>query len=275
MPGKAASVPMDFDAQATTYNERTGFPDEAVAPIVAAICDMMPGIDEAVLLELGAGTGTLGVALSRQAGTYIGMDRSSAMLGQLVSSGGFPPGMRRLVADASASWPVQSGMVQGFFTSRALHLFDLDNVCAELHRTADPAGATFLAGRVERDRESIHGVLRREMRRHLREAGYLAHDGHRAWEQLEAVLCEWNGQTLQSRTVAKWQRCRSPAQMLAAWENKPGLAGLSLTREAKVSVLTRVRAWAKNRYNNLDEPCEIQESYQLQGVTFQTSAVKK
>ena len=270
MSGKAVAATMDFDAQATTYNERTGFPDEAVAPIVAAICDMMPGIGEAVLLELGAGTGTLGAALSREAGTYVGLDRSGSMLQQLVS-----PGMSRLVADASATWPIQSGVVQGFFTSRALHLFDLDNVCAELYRTAVPAGATFLVGRVERDRESIQSVLRRKMRRHLQETGYQAHDGHRAWEQLEEVLCEWNGQTLQSRTVVQWQRCRSPAQMLAAWENKPGLAGLSLTREAKASVLTRVRDWAKNRYNDLDEPCEIQESYQLQGITFQTSAVKK
>ena len=266
---------MDFDAQATTYNERTGFPDAAVAPIVAAICDMMPGIGEAVLLELGAGTGTLGVALAREAGTYIGMDRSSAMLSQLHSSSGFPTYMNRLVADASTAWPIQSGVVRGFFTSRALHLFNLDNVCAELHRTADPAAATFLVGRVERDRESLQNVLRSEMRRYLQEAGYHARDGCRAWEQLEAVLCAWDGQVLLPRTVARWQRCRSPAQMLSAWENKPGLAGLSLSGQAKASILTRVRAWAKNRYNDLDEPCEMQESYILQGISFQISAHKE
>ena len=70
---------MDFDAQANAYNKRTGFPDAAVDPIVAAICEMAPGVGAGVLLELGAGTGTLGSALASRVGTYIGMDRSRAM----------------------------------------------------------------------------------------------------------------------------------------------------------------------------------------------------
>lgn len=266
---------MDFDAQANAYNKRTGFPVAAVDRIVEAVCDMAPGIGDAVLLELGAGTGTLGAALASRAGTYIGMDRSHAMLGQIAAAGGFPPRMNRLVGDASTAWPVQSGVVQCFFTSRALHLFDLDNVCSELYRTADPAGATFLVGRVERDPDSLQTLLRREMRRHLREAGYQAHDGHRAWERLAAELREWHGQMLPPRTAVQWQRCRSPAQMLSAWEGKPGLAGLTLPARTKVSVLSRVRDWAINRYNNLDKPCEMQESYVLQGITFNTSAHKE
>jgi hypothetical protein len=266
---------MDFDAQANGYNKRTGFPDEAVAPIVAAICDMVPGLGDGVLMELGAGTGTLGAALASRAGTYIGMDRSPAMLGQIASSAGQLPGMHRLIGDASTTWPIQSGTVQCFFTSRALHLFDLDNVCSEVYRTADPAGATFLVGRVERDPASPQVMLRREMRRQLREAGYRAHDGQRAWEQLETVLCGWGGQLLPTRTAAQWRRHRSPAQMLSAWENKPGLAGLSLSGATKTLILSQVRDWAINRYNDPDEPCEIQESYVLQGISFKTSAHKK
>jgi ubiquinone/menaquinone biosynthesis C-methylase UbiE len=266
---------MDFDAQANAYNERTGFPDEAVDPIVAAICDMAPDLGDAVLMELGAGTGTLGAALAKRAGTYLGMDRSSAMLNQIASSGGQPPGMNRLVGDASTTWPVQSGAVQCFFTSRALHLFDLDNVCSEVQRTADPAGAIFLVGRIERDPESPPAMLRREMRRHLLEAGHQAHDGQRAWQQLETVLCGWSGQRQPPRTAAQWRRYRSPAQMLSAWENKPGLAGLTLPGEAKASILSRVRDWAINRYNDLDKPCETQESYVLQGISFKTSAGKE
>ena len=266
---------MDFDAQATAYNKRTGFHDAAIEPIVAAVCDMLPGLSEAVLMELGAGTGTLGAVLASKAGTYIGMDLSSAMLSQIATSGELLPDMNRLVGDASTAWPVRSGAVQCFFTSRALHLFDLDNVCSELQRTADPAGATFLVGRVERDPDSLQTRLRREMRRQLREAGYQAHDGQRAWEQLVAVLSEWNGQTLPPRTAAQWQRSRSPAQMLSAWEGKPGLAGLTLPAETKASILSRVRDWAISRYNDLDKPCEMQESYVLQGITFKTSAHKE
>jgi ubiquinone/menaquinone biosynthesis C-methylase UbiE len=266
---------MDFDAQATAYNKRTGFPDEAIEPIVAAICDMAPEVGTAVLMELGAGTGTLGAALASRAGTYIGMDRSRAMLGQIASSGELSPGMNRLVGDASTTWPIQSGAVQCFFTSRALHLFDLDNVCSEVQRTADPAGAIFLVGRIERDPESPPAMLRREMRRHLREAGYQGRDGQRAWQQLETELCTWRGQTLPPRMVAQWQRCRSPAQMLSAWENKPGLAGLTLSPATKALILSQVRDWAINRYNDLDEPCEIQESYVLQGIAFKTSAGKE
>lgn len=266
---------MDFDAQASAYDKRTGFSDAAVGPIVVAICDLLPGVGEAVLMELGAGTGTLGAVLASKAGTYLGMDLSSAMLSQVATPAGLPPGMNRLVGDASTAWPVQSGVVQCFFTSRALHLFDLDNVCSELYRTADPAGATFLVGRVERDPDSLQTLLRREMRRHLREAGYQAHDGHRAWERLAAELREWHGQMLPPCTAVQWQRCRSPAQMLSAWEGKPGLAGLTLPARTKVSVLSRVRDWAINRYNDLDKPCEMQESYVLQGITFNTSAHKE
>ena len=267
---------MDFDTQATSYNERVGFPDEAIDPIVMAICKMIPEAGEAVLLELGAGTGTLGIALAKQLGSYIGMDQSSAMLNQATSSGRFPPGVNMLVADASKPWPIESDLVQCFFTSRALHLFDLDNVCSELQRTADPVGAIFLVGRVERDRDSLHSVLRREMRRYLREAGYIARDGFRAWEQLATVLSEWNGKMLAPRTVASWQRSRSPAQMLSAWENKPGLGGLSIPDEEKTAILSRLRVWAEeNWYNDFDKLCEINESYVLRGISFQTSSHNK
>lgn len=263
---------MDFDAQANAYNKRTGFPDAAIAPIVAAICDMAPDFGKAVLMELGAGTGTLGAALAKKAGTYIGMDRSSAMLSQIATCTEPSSEMHRLVGDASTTWPIQSDTVQCFFTSRALHLFDLDNVSSEVQRTADPDGSIFLVGRVERDPESPPSILRREMRRHLLEAGYQAHDGRRAWEQLEAMLCGRGGQRLLPHIAAQWRRYRSPAQMLSAWESKPGLAGLSLSRETKDIILSRVRDWVINSYNDPDESREIRESYVLQGISFKKSA---
>ena len=267
---------MDFDKQATGYNKRAGFPDEAIAPIVTAICELIPDAGKAVLLELGAGTGTLGVALAKQVGRYIGMDQSGAMLKQATSSDGPAPEINMVVADASKPWPIESALVQCFFTSRALHLFDLDNVCSELQRTADPAAAIFLVGRVERDRDSLHSILRREMRRRLQEAGYIARDGQRAWQQMGAFLAQWNGQILPSRTVASWQRSRSPAQMLSAWESKPGLGGLSIPSEEKAALLSNLGLWAKkNWYNDFDKICEIKESYVLRGMTFQTSSHKE
>lgn len=266
---------MDFDKQATSYNARAGIPDEAIALVAAAIGELIPAADEAVLLELGAGTGTLGMALAKQVSDYIGMDQSSVMLDQAVSSTGYSPQLKMLVADISKPWPIKTASVQCFFTSRALHLFDLENVCAEVRRTADPEGATFLVGRVERDRESLHSVMRRQMRCYLQEAGYVARDGQRAWKKLAEKLAVWNGQILTPHTVASWQHSRSPAQMLSAWEGKSGLGGLSIFGEEKTAILSRLRLWAEEYwYNNFDKLCEINESYVLYGISFQTSSHK-
>ena len=264
---------MDFNRQAESYDERTGFPSEAIESIVNGLCELLTDASETVVLELGAGTGTLGLALAKKVARYIGMDKSSGMLSQAASSGSLPAEATMLVADVSEAWPVESGTVQCFFTSRALHLFDLDNVCNEVQRTADPAAAVFLVGRVEREPGSMHNILRKEMRRHLRDAGYVARDGNSAWQKLVAVMSEWNGELLPPHTVASWQRSRSPAQMLSAWENKPGLGGHSISSEEKTDILSRLCTWAKeNWYNDFDKKCEINESYVLYGIKFQLSS---
>lgn len=260
-----------FDMGAAAYDERTGLPEaqcERIARSLMVLTQARPGD---VLLELGAGTGQLGVHIASLGLSYVGIDSSAAMLAEFERRKAGASGAIELVrADVNGAWPVASAAV--IFSSRAAHLFELEHVVSEASRLARAAGTAFVLGRVERDPESLRSVLRREMRERVRRRGLLPNDGNRRQRELLTAFTERGAQRVGPLPSALWTVESSAAKVIGGWRGKPGLAGLELPAEVKASVLSELEAFAKARFGSLEISERAEERYVLDGVLLPAAA---
>jgi len=261
--GTSESRP-NYDAQAGSFDHRAGLPPDACAAVARAVCEIA---GHGSVVEVGAGTGAIGLEIAKLCEGYVGMDLSPAMLDRFRQRLG-DVRATLIVADADQRWPVEDGSCRAVFGSRSLHLLHHAHLLAELERVRSPKSFAVLAGRVERERDSVRARMRHEMKRLLREAG---HDGRSGSDSTSRLIldCEARGaKALGPRVVASWTVRASPADSLRSWTGKDGLAGLSIDAGIKSEVLDRLGVWAKAEFGDLERPVESKEEYILKGAIF-------
>lgn len=253
-----------FDGQAAQFDERAGLSVTQCQRIAAAVREVSGLHATDWLLEIGAGTGQLGVWLAAR-GRYLGFDYSAEMLRtfrqRLAQQGG---GAALLQADGNQPWPLADGCARVLFSSRALHLLDAAHVVRESFRVAHPAGATLLIGRVEREPESVRAQMAQAMRQFLRQAGYAGRGGQQ--RALLARFVAGGGVVSAPVPVVSWTMTASPRQSLRAWQQLPGLGGIAVPPAVRQQVLTELEAWAQTNFGSLDAVSTSTEVYFLNPV---------
>jgi ubiquinone/menaquinone biosynthesis C-methylase UbiE len=256
-----------FDAQADRFDRRAGLPREAVEAIAAAVVATCAPTANGVLLEIGAGTGEIGAVLAVASPMpYLGLDLSLAMLARFRSrvQGPSTPSPTAIVeADADRPWPLAAGRARIVFVSRALHLLDLERVVDEARRVAHPRGCALVVGRVRRQPASVRSMLRRQMRSLLAARGITGRSGEHAAARLGEALARHGALTRPPLVAAGWTVDERPAQILAGWRGKPGLAGVAMPREGQAAVLDELEAWALDELGDLDAPHAARDEYEL------------
>jgi SAM-dependent methyltransferase len=290
MTARTAAGPVfSFDGQARGFDRRAGLPPaaaEAVARAVAELAVEANPVAGGVVLDLGAGTGEIGVQLAAgERLAYLGIDLSPAMLAAFrtklhrsargargsdaadatdAADAASPAAL--VAADADRPWPLLAGRVRAIFLSRAAHLLDPERLLAEASRAAHPAGALLILGRVRREPDSLRATLRREMRRLLAERGVPGRSGEEARRRLLALAAERGLRPLPPQEAASWEVAERAADSLAAWRATPGLAGTPVAPAVRRDLLDRLAAWAEERYGALDAVREATERYELTAV---------
>lgn len=259
-----------FDAQADSFDRRAGLPPAEVEAIAAAVLATAEPVAEGVLLELGAGTGEIGAALATHGSmAYMGLDLSLPMLARFGARlRALPAGTAHgtlAQADADHPWPL-GRRARIVFVSRALHLLDLEQVATEIVTCCHPRGCAVVVGRVRRDPDGVRGMLRRQMRSLLAAHGITGKSGELAHGRLLAALSLHGGRPRARQTVDSWTAEVRPAEVLAGWRDKPGLAGVAVPPELQAEVLDRLEAWASAHLGDLASPRPAGEAYQLDVV---------
>ncbi|HEX8246155.1 MAG TPA: methyltransferase domain-containing protein [Longimicrobium sp.] len=259
---------MLYDDQAATFDERAGIPAQA-AEAVADVLASITGVDAGgALLDVGAGTGSLSLPLARTAARYVGFDRSPAMLEVFrarLAGAGLHGELH--VADGNGRWPADDGSVDVVFCARALHHLDADHVAPETRRVLRAPGGWLSVGRVHRPPDSPKSEMRREMRRLLAAHGYAGRSADAGAEAVFAALERLGGRRVEPRTAARWTVLHRPADSIAAWEGKRGLAGIDVADEVKARVLADLREWAAERFGGLDVALSQEESFELAAMS--------
>jgi ubiquinone/menaquinone biosynthesis C-methylase UbiE len=268
---------MSFDNQAATFARRAGLSTvaaKAVATAVVSLGDLGPGD---LLVEVGAGSGEIGCHLVGRV-RYIGFDLAPSMLDLFRERLGARAQLAALVvADGDARWPVAERSARAIFASRSLHLLSLPQVLAEIHRVGSPEGVTLLVGRVARDEQSVRMWMRRQMRCLLRKAGIQDRPGGRQVVRDVIEACaeadsRYVAAPIAPHEAARWSVAISPADSLAAWAGKDGLAGFAVDARTKRAVLERLRSHALVEFGDLNRPIDAVETYVLEGARFSPAA---
>lgn len=256
-----------FDVQAAGFDRRAGLPFSVCEDVADALVDMTAPGPEALVLELGAGTGMMGLPLSERVGRYMGLDISHPMLEifreKLDRQGARARHASLVQADANQRWPLPEGSVSVVFASRAAHLFDEAHLVSELKRTRVPAGAWLILGRVRREVGSWREALRGALQERLRALGYVPRSSAGTRQRLLAALERAGGSGAVTRMVAQWSVKERPSEALGAWGSKSGLAGVAVPAAVQDEVLQWLEAWARERYGDLDAIHEASERYEL------------
>jgi ubiquinone/menaquinone biosynthesis C-methylase UbiE len=262
-----------FDDQASQFPTRAGLAADVSRRIAHRIMDIANLGNGDLLIEVGAGTGEIGLELAKLPVVYRAFDRSSAMLEMFRSR--LPPRVcvDLRVADGEDRWPADDGTARAIFGSRSLHLLSLSHVIDESFRIAHHAGCTVLIGRIRRDKASMRSVMRGKMRELATACGIGRPGGEENSRKLAEAFRKRGAAVLEPLEVATFSVSSSPRSALAAWEGKAGLAGADVPVAVKQSVLSELRAWAIATFGDLDVSESSEERYILEGVVLTPSVL--
>jgi len=219
-----------------------------------------------LLLDIGAGTGEIGSEIVRLGARYVGLDLSLPMLRVFQrGQGSISSPVSLVVADANAPWPIADRCVKAIFGSRSLHLLSLERLIEEAFRVLGSDGAMLVVGRVRRDSQGVKAKMRREMLR-LLGASRAASSGGDPSRQLIEALVQRGAAAFAPLVAARWTTAHSPADSLASWRSKPGLAGATVPEPFKAEVLSKLEQWAVDQFKSLDSRFQSTEEYVLEGA---------
>jgi SAM-dependent methyltransferase len=258
-----------FDAQARTFELRAGLPPAVRAEIARALVELCRLDARRGVLDIGAGTGDIGLELAALGVRYLGLDQSEGMLDVFrarARAAGVSPTL--VIADARQAWPVPAGETCLVFGSRSLHWLDPRHVAAQAVRAACPAGARLLVGRVLREETSPKQRARRAMRDLVARRGFDTRSGMRGAAALISECTARGAVPFPPREVATWTVRSSIRASIDAWRAKPGLAGAAIPEEAKSAILDDVVRFTSEAFGNIDDAVVSTERYVLEGATL-------
>ncbi|MEM7482465.1 MAG: class I SAM-dependent methyltransferase [Acidobacteriota bacterium] len=256
--------PTSFDRQAPTFDARAGLPDGALAAMARAVAVEVLSPAAGWLVEVGAGTGRLGRRLEEACGAYVAFDGSFEMLSRTTWASA-----PRVQADGRKPWPFADGSARAVFASRALHLFEPEHAARQTMRLLGPrSGTALLLASRRRAAESVSERLRREMRRRLAKQGIFGKARGRFEKRLFEHCCQQGAAVIEPVAVSSWNSTVTPADAIANWRSKEGLAGRAVSPAVQAEVLEQLTAWAETEFGDLAEPREVTMAYVLTGVRW-------
>jgi ubiquinone/menaquinone biosynthesis C-methylase UbiE len=261
---------MWFDGQADQFDDTAGLAPGVGLAIAQAILELSQCTSADPILDVGTGTGAIGLHFSELSIRYLGFDLSLPMLDVFRRKlGPLPQHMLLLQADSERPWPIRERALAVVFASRVVHHLSTPHFVHEVWRVCRPGGCLLL-GRVTRAADSLPSRLQRHKRALLAEHGLRTGGGGQAIQQLVAACCEHGATPLVSTSVARWTRTTTARQLLATWQRKPQLVSRaqrhSLNPEERTVVVRALTDWARQEFGDLDRPEEFTEEYTLQGV---------
>lgn len=252
-------LPIRFDAIASAYDHVRGHPPDVAARIGTVIASMA-GYD-ALVLELGIGTGRIALPVAATGCRVVGIDVSLEMLR-----------VARAKPGAQALHLLQGDIEQlpfadhGFDAALAVHVLhlarDWRRALGEAIRILRPGGALIL-GRDWRDPESCVGRLRSKFRETVIELlpGSRPPGAGAAIGQALARL----GATIEPEvTAATWTAPVSPAQVLEEMASRSDAETWVLDDQTLHAALERLYDWAARTYDDIERPEDVERRFVIQ-----------
>jgi ubiquinone/menaquinone biosynthesis C-methylase UbiE len=238
---------VSFDRAADYYDRTRALPDEAMAQLIPSLAASLPPAEPC--LEIGVGTGRIGLPLARAGVRLVGVDISRQMLAKLrgKSRGAWP---KLAVADATRL-PFADHTFGGAIAAHVLHLIPAWKVAVdEMVRVLRPGGV-LLANRGARDRSGWrHDLVNR----------FFAEAGNHPWppgldriEDLDAYMRS-REITVRELPTIPFEAAVSVNEVLDNLEAGYWSACWQLDEQARHRAAAVTREWARRELGRLDVP---------------------
>lgn len=202
---------------------------------------------QARILEIGVGTGRIARPVVAAGCRVVGFDVSANMLREAVAL----PGLALLQADMH-ELPFVSRSFDAVMAVHVLHLArDWQQVLTQAARTLRPGGA-FIQGDDWMDPQSVVGQLRDELRR-LAMALSPGTKPPSAGISKGKFLAELGGVDVTEATAAEWTTWISPAERLAAIENRMDAESWFLPDKVFDILFRQLQTYAAETWPDLEE----------------------
>lgn len=258
---------MQFDDQADIYDKRTGLGEKTAQTIADSLNQIIKSYPGGQFLEIGAGTGEIGYFLQNLLLPYVGIDLSEGMLDvyrkRFEHSNESP---QLIQTDGNKSWPFDNNTVSVFFSSRAMHQLDHENVLKELERLSTPWASILILGNVKRNKNSVKSFMRKEMHKVLSKFGLKEKSGQSNRNLLFDVIEQQGGEKLETVITSRWQVSHAPIDSINSWKSVDGIAGLAVDQAIKNQILETLILRAEEKYNDLNQAVEAEETYELNAI---------
>ena len=238
---------LSFDRAGDYYDRTRALPADAAAAVTDLLLQELSGRGR--VLEIGIGTGRVGLPLHQAGLELYGIDISAPMLNQLrVKAGGDV--LPAAIADATLL-PFGDHTFGAAFACHVLHLIrDWRRAVAELVRVVEPGGAVLIdpGGQDESDTSVI-------TRRFLDDIGG-RRPGMQDPSEVDAALVDLGARLRQLDPIEARRRI-TLGQTIDDLEAGLWSATWKATQEQRSEAAARLRPWVEDSFGPLDEEREI------------------
>jgi SAM-dependent methyltransferase len=235
-----------FDRAATNYDATRRLSPKAMENVVGLLTQEIAG--RGPCLEVGIGTGRIGLMLWEAGVDMAGVDLSAAMLGTLVRKAGGSPPFPLAVADATRL-PFPNATFQVCLACHVLHLIpEWKNALMEMARVLRPQGTILVdpgsASQAEDERVQV-------MNEFARLADVSLHPGMTEAKEVDEAMATL-GLAGRQLTEIVDDRRRSLEELIRGLEEGIYSFTWPASDEAREEAGRLVRQWARERFGNLE-----------------------
>jgi ubiquinone/menaquinone biosynthesis C-methylase UbiE len=257
---------LSFDQAAGYYDQTRGLPEPLATGGIQLILDRLQGDvgRRAQLLEVGTGTGRIGVPLLERGANLLGCDLSSKMLARQRAKW---PAARLAQADAIAL-PFGTGQFDGVLTIHVLHLVGAwQAALREIRRVLRPSGV-FVNSWNPHTEQDIDTELRDFWR--SRVDAYGAHWRRPGVQNREELMAELERMeaTVEEVTAARTVTAVVPQAVIDSIASRIYSDTWEVPEDVFRKTLGDVQAWAAQTYGDLTQPEPVERLFTLDIVTF-------
>lgn len=250
-----------FDSVAPTFDRHRALPDGAPEAIRAAVLNAVEGASPR-LLDLGAGTGRIGIPFVAAGDDYVGVDLSFGMLCAFAQRGGSDRAPRLVQADGE-HLPFRDAtfdavmLIQVFGGMRGWR-----RLLVEARRVLRGAGVLVL-GRTLAPPDGLDARMKQRLALLLDEIGAPADRTNTRQDAQGWLEQEAHGARL---VAATWTAKRTPRGFIE--RHRTGARFSALPAPVKEEALRRLAAWAKTAFGSLDATSTEPHGFELQLFRF-------
>jgi ubiquinone/menaquinone biosynthesis C-methylase UbiE len=251
-----------FDSVAPTFDRHRALPDgvpEAIRTVVLEAVDA----SSPRLLDLGAGTGRIGIPFVAAGDDYVGVDLSFGMLSEFKRRAADSAGASRLVQADGERLPFADASFDAIMLIQVFGgLRGWRRLLVEARRVLRGAGALVL-GRTLAPPDGLDARMKQQLSLLLDEIGAPADRTNTRQDAQGWLEQEARGTRL---VAATWTASRTPRGFIE--RHRTGARFSALPAPVKEEAMRRLAAWAKTAFGSLDAASTEPHEFELQLFRF-------